>query len=265
MRRLDTLAPKIADRVFLAEDFNDWMRSSTYDDLFTFEQDLAALASLILIFVESAGAIAELGAFAAIPQVNEKLLVFLQTPHYQSESFIRLGLLDFLTKNNQASVCNFPWATTQNGNQQVVVKESIDDCIDEIIDSVSLALNRNTPRSFRSDQARDQMLLICDFLDQMIGLQLHEIQEYVALAGIDLEVRTLKQRLYVLGKLNLVELIPRGHTGYYVTRKPLSLIRYRFQPGIARYDRERVRAEIAQHYKEHDRGRIKALAAILTR
>jgi hypothetical protein len=265
MRRLDVLAPNIATRSFLAEDFKDWMRSSTYDELFTFEQDLAALASLIIIFVESDGAIAELGAFSAIPQVHDKLLIFLQTQHYQSESFIRLGLLDFLISKDPASVCAFPWKTIQNGSQKSVVQSSIDDCLEEISESITLALKRNNPRQFKTDRTRDQMLLISDLVDQMIGLQLNEIQEFMRIVGIPLDTRTLKQRLYVLKKLDFVEQITRGHTSYYVASKSQSYVKYGFYSGSAKYDRERVRAEIARYYMEHDPVRIKALASILTR
>jgi len=265
MRRLDVLSPSIATRSFLAEDFKDWMRSSTYEELFTFEQDLAALASLIIIFVESDGAIAELGAFAAIPQVHDKLLVFLPTHHYEAESFIRLGLLDFLISKDPASVCPFPWETTQIGSRTAVIPATVDDCLEEIAASITLALRRNNPRQFKCDRTRDQMLLISDLVDQMIGLQLNEIQEYLRIVGVSLDVRTLKQRLYVLMKLNFIEHITRGNNSYYVAARSQSYVKYGFKAGAPKYDRERVRVEVAQYYKEQDLGRVKALASILTR
>lgn len=53
----------------LVEEFKDWLHDSIYPDLLTFESDLAETASLVVISLESPGALAELGSFS----VNEKI------------------------------------------------------------------------------------------------------------------------------------------------------------------------------------------------
>jgi hypothetical protein len=49
----------------LAEDAFRLFRDSDYSDLISFEEDLARIASVVLVIAESAGSLAELGAFAS--------------------------------------------------------------------------------------------------------------------------------------------------------------------------------------------------------
>src|SRR5690606_22457931 len=78
----------------------DWIHDSIYEDLLTFESDLAKIASLVIIPLESAGAIAELGCFASNDQLREKLLVIISQKHFDKKSFIKLGPLRRIPESN---------------------------------------------------------------------------------------------------------------------------------------------------------------------
>jgi hypothetical protein len=49
--------------VVLAEKATQLFRDSEYDDLISFEEDIARIASVVLVIAESPGSLAELGAF----------------------------------------------------------------------------------------------------------------------------------------------------------------------------------------------------------
>jgi hypothetical protein len=88
----------IDGRIRVAEDYKDWSHDAIYRDLVSFERHLAELSSVIVLALESPGSIAELGLFSVIEEFKNKLLVFIETDHYQSDSFIRLGPIDYLEK-----------------------------------------------------------------------------------------------------------------------------------------------------------------------
>ena len=83
-----------------AEDVKDWNSYSKYEDLIEFEKDITHLCKAIVLFVESAGSIAELGSFSVIPEISEKLIIFVQSMYSDSTSFIALGPLKHITAAN---------------------------------------------------------------------------------------------------------------------------------------------------------------------
>jgi hypothetical protein len=91
-----------AYKIILAERAQPLTAEAGYNDLLSFESDIAQVVSLILLFAESAGSLAELGAFAALQTVAPKLLVVLGDYYYNKSSFIRNGPIRFLeTKHGE--------------------------------------------------------------------------------------------------------------------------------------------------------------------
>ncbi|HEV3332635.1 MAG TPA: retron St85 family effector protein [Bryobacteraceae bacterium] len=90
-RHLKSKATKIAQRVRLAEAVNAWFRGNEFPDLLELENYLADLADITVLFVESPGSIAELGAFAASDVLRPKTLAVLNASHSSDRSFITDG------------------------------------------------------------------------------------------------------------------------------------------------------------------------------
>ena len=65
------------ENVVLAEEIFRYFEHSAYHDLLHFEQDLAALSSLVVLLSESPGSIAEFGSFAVLRTIQDRLLVVL--------------------------------------------------------------------------------------------------------------------------------------------------------------------------------------------
>src|ERR1035441_3134101 len=110
-RHVKANKPVIATRVRLAEDIGRWMDHGTFRDLLEVEEYIADLADLIVIFVESPGAIAELGAFSAQTTVQPKILAVVNRK-FSEPSFISDGPVRRLQLIEGSSVYKYLWNPT---------------------------------------------------------------------------------------------------------------------------------------------------------
>jgi hypothetical protein len=79
-----------------AEDFKDYFKEGAYSDLLEFETDIANIATLIVICLESPGSLVELGLFcmATTTTASKLLIIAPQEELADEDSFIFLGPLD---------------------------------------------------------------------------------------------------------------------------------------------------------------------------
>ena len=66
--------------LFLPEEIKSWLEDGIYGNLMEFERDLASVCSLIVVVVESAGSLVELGAFSQLPEFDEQLIARTNMP-----------------------------------------------------------------------------------------------------------------------------------------------------------------------------------------
>lgn len=93
-------------RYILAEDLNAFFPAGNYRDILTMECDLAQISELILLFSESYGSAAELGAFAMSKDIAKRLAVLIDDENYGDNSFVKLGPLRILTEvYSDSAVC----------------------------------------------------------------------------------------------------------------------------------------------------------------
>jgi len=93
------------DYIVLAEEFKDYYVDGNYRDLLTFEDDIASLSTLVIIFLESAGSLVELGLYCSRPAFFKKLLVVVPKDELETEdSFIYLGPLKFIESKVENSL-----------------------------------------------------------------------------------------------------------------------------------------------------------------
>ena len=109
-RHLKRERPTIAARVRLAEEVNEWFQQdNAFPDLLELENYLAHLADITVLFVESPGSIAELGAFANSDDIRPKTLAVLNTSHESEGSFISDGPIRKLSNENKDHVHYYTW------------------------------------------------------------------------------------------------------------------------------------------------------------
>jgi hypothetical protein len=108
------------------ENYNEWWAFSGYSDLLQFERDACYLARATVLFAESPGALAELGALAIDPSLVNHLIVVVQTKYFDPEnrqSFLNLGPLKRI--NDRKHLCVIGTAEEKglpNDDVQLVVE-----------------------------------------------------------------------------------------------------------------------------------------------
>jgi hypothetical protein len=90
-------------------------RDSGYHDLITLEEDLAKIASIVLVIAESPGSLAELGAFASSEHIKPILRVVIQETNYKAESFVRFGPIQRIKNDRRDYIGVYPWRYLGNG------------------------------------------------------------------------------------------------------------------------------------------------------
>jgi len=251
LNRISEKYTDLAVNIELAEDIKDWWRSDRYTDLITFECDIAELSGLIVIFVESAGAIAELGAFSQLPSIQKKLLVFVDETHSKTDSFIQLGPIKFLESHFDDSVAYFNWIDHSEDSENTLDLKLIEDCADEIIDDVNRAFDKKDHSElFSCEKNRHQMFVACDLIDVMHALTIKEIIKYLASFNIEIKKKRLKQYLYVLEKFDFISVIKRGSITFYVSQHKQEFVEYSTKTKI---DRQRLKYDIAEYYKNTEK------------
>ncbi|QNX12503.1 hypothetical protein IC794_01160 [Acinetobacter seifertii] len=90
-----------------AENFKDYLLA--YDNLLEFESDIASISDLVVIILESPGALIELGIFVEHKNIRHKLIAIQHQNHSAQLSFINLGPLKFLKDLSEKSVLDYNW------------------------------------------------------------------------------------------------------------------------------------------------------------
>ncbi len=201
----------LAHAILLPEIFEDWSDFDTYSDLILFEKDLSYLTSVVLVFLEGQGAIAELGAFSQIGSLRERLLVVIAEEHSVNRSFITLGPIRSIrdTHKHSDAICVIP------------VKKLAE--FQDHIPAVVKALDEKRKRpsksvAFNADDEQHRILLVLDLVTLFLTLQIGEIEELALHFGVSFAGTKLKQILFVLVKTGLVIRKEYGNNVYYVPK-----------------------------------------------
>lgn len=206
------------------EDYKAWNHFDTYSDLLTFEEDICALVDHIIVFVESAGAIAEFAALIKMPDIGAKLTVVINSNH-PKESFIQLGLARYWEKQNDNAEVLFTVNDQLAGNEV----EYIDSHVAE-----KIALQPEL-EGLNPSKLRHLIYLIVDFVDLMQVARPNDIAHFLNCLGMNQSKRRLDQILFVLAHLELlIERQIMNSRCYSVTNTARPTIEYGFHAKFKR-------------------------------
>ena len=82
-----------------AEAIDGFLFREHYKDWLTLELYIARISDVTMLFCESPGSFAELGAFVVDREIVQSLLVIIDQDKFERSSFIRHGILTYLEKN----------------------------------------------------------------------------------------------------------------------------------------------------------------------
>jgi len=224
--------------LLLPENYDDWSDFDTYSDLLLFEMDLGYLTSAVLVFLESPGAIAELGAFSQISSLGERLIVVVTDNHHPKKSFISLGPIRSIkeTQKYPHSVCVIPNVKPDQFGPHIPV----------VVNTLDLKRGRpNSSEGFKSENIQHQILLILDLVNLFSVIQISELQILMAHFGKQMSFPRLNQILYVLEKVGLIIRKPYGNNEYFLPGKFRKMyVDYTSKTGARAFNRGKAKALI---------------------
>ncbi len=209
------------------EDFPDWIHFSGYKDLLLFERDAGFLSRAIVLFSESPGAIAELGAFALDEQLHKRIFVviaqkFREDPHRRS--FLNLGPIRRIERAARASgqvrksIC-------------VIETDTPDRITQSTIDVIFRQLDqwlKVTPKSeyFKKDNPTHALLLMADLVDLHYVLSEDQLGYALTHFGVEDDQPKLQRLVNLLDLMGLVKVKERGSDRFLLSRLPAPLLEY---------------------------------------
>lgn len=224
------------DDLDIPENHAGWWAFSGYDDLLTFERDACHLARAIVLFPESPGSLAELGALAVDDAIVERLLVVVQSEYLNAnnrESFLNLGPL----KRAEALE-----------NRCVIGVKSARSLPEEDFDTVMEFVDARLPRmrsteKLRVDAATHKLLLIADLIDLLLISRPAELQAALLHFGVSLTPPQLERAAKLLEFFGLVRIEHRGTEHFFVRREKAdrTWVNYAARDGKPVFDRSRFK------------------------
>lgn len=204
----------IANSLILAESFTDYFQSDCYNNLLQFEEDIAEISTLVVICLESAGSLVELGMFCNHPSFNKKLLVFAPSEHvHTKDSFIFLGPLESLKKHDRNSVSTFPFP-----KKTEKIYPELEDVITDLKNKIE---NIQNQYDFNPKSSGHICLLIHDIVSLAEPIKKNEIKTALTDLGLlDIKSGDLTRYLYLLDKMNLVKNYEYSNVDYYYCVDP---------------------------------------------
>lgn len=252
----------ITDGFVLAENFKDWEQG--YSNLSDFENDIAFLSSMVVIFLESEGALTEFGLFFGNSMIRDKLVVVIHKEFHKSESFIDYGLLRPMETKSQSSVKVF---TIDHRDIENVSKDEVKEILDDIIEDCE---NKDKTSLFDALNRGHQIFLILQIVILFRALTKLEIRKYIEYLPIPISSKEIDSALYILQKFNFISSEKRSSQYFYVAEKNLvSRVTLSFKrDGGRRYDATSIKIAVDEFYlaaRESDRThnrRVKILSSL---
>ncbi|WP_233623400.1 retron St85 family effector protein [Citrobacter braakii] len=211
---------KLHDSLVLAENFKDYFKDGAYSDLMQFEEDIANISTLIVICLESAGSLVELGLFVNRKSLAQRLLVIVPAEEVEENlekktparsSFIYLGPLEHLKRLDADSVAIYPWPDSKSSKYQE---------IDLIIHDVNKRLNSvKKTEKFNGNNTGHLAILIFEIILLTEPIKLTEIEWTLLCMEIEFDRNLVSRLLYLLDIMNLVSFMPYSGTDYYYAKK----------------------------------------------
>lgn len=243
-------------RFFIAEDVFEALRATHSPDLLELEEHLATLCHCILIFVESPGAIAELGAFALDRDLAALVLPVVGVEHRHDKSFIIDGpirKLNQVSNFRPAVFADFPSILTS----APTIRDRLSKGIPRRPDGLDLR-NYQTNSRFRH---RDRLFLLADIISLFAPIRFDELLEVLAVlyGAQSFQPHIELHLLRTLGLIKQISQTPSssGITQHYYVRAdrdPRTFLLYRsLNPA-------KLRARVICAYRKKNDGRLKLLA-----
>jgi len=242
--------------IILAERATEALAESNFSNLLDLEEYIAAVVDAVVLIVESAGSICELGAFAKTDEIRRKLVIIIANIHNNGRSFITLGALKYIAESaDSAEIHPFDWHEHNGG--MVVPEYALNGMVTEINSAIDRVVAR--PK-FNPGSIGHRIYLTLALCHILRGAKLGELKECLELAlPVKVPESELKKYLNILQICGLLERVANGakHIHYVslVDRLPIVAA---FRAGAAAGERNILRwlSEISADIRDEDPVRL---------
>lgn len=245
-RHLKKHEPELAPRVKLAEEINAWFqKDDAFPDLLELENYLAHLADLTLLFVESPGSIAELGAFSASDQLRPKTLAVLNTSYGSDRSFIADGPVRRIKNGNSDLVHYYTWdpkklsSPTARSEFKAIVK-----------DLVAFLKSRDGHETrevaFDRDEPGHTLLLVSDLARIAGAVTRTDIATCLKSLGCERACDGLDRHISILQSVGFITKHLRSNQAFFVRRAADVFVKYAYRPDASQRNIARIQVLIRQ-------------------
>jgi hypothetical protein len=244
--RTKHLSAHLNAEVVLAEEARDLYRSTKYRDLISFEEDIARIASLVLVIPESPGSLAELGAFATNEIIRHTLCVIMQERFANDESFIRLGPIENISQNQGRDFVGFyPWRIN-DASYRISVR-SISPHYRAVVDFINTHLDR-VPASSLFYRTKELVLffLIYWIINILVAVSSSVLKDCVLTLIPDAHPDDISNKLYSLIIAKWITKYSYSHKDYYYALFDDDPLNYSYKPGVREKDSLRRKADIRE-------------------
>ena len=245
-RNLQKNGAAIAGRVKLAEEVYSWFQNhkpfakyGPFSDLLELENHLAHLADAVVLFVESPGSIAELGAFANSDVLRPKTLAILNRSEASGPSFISDGPVQKIINEDRELVHYYTWDPA-NLNADETTKEFAELTTDLTEFLERLDAKRAKQPSLKPQDLGHALVLVADFVRVPGVATKNELLECLRLVGCDTNRESIDRCLHVLESLGLIRSHLRSNQTFYVRASEASYVRYAYADDARLRDWQRI-------------------------
>ena len=229
--RIRQAEKRLGATIVLAETAQQLYRDTSYSDLISFEEDIARIASIVLVISESPGSLAELGAFASEPVIRDTLRIIISEDHSKAESFVRFGPIRRIENINRSHIGIFPWKTHKSNG--LVVKASVTPHFKEIVSFIKDRIEE-IPSSLSYCTLPVEKARFFDIL-WLIGLlepaPPERLYDAVRLVHPDMTDPYIRNCLYTLRACHWIDTFSYSGRDYFFLPENRDAFDYAFLPG----------------------------------
>lgn len=231
---------------FEAEDVFTALTHDRKKDLLSLEKKFAKYSDCIIIITESAGAIAELGAFAMDDIVAKKVLAINDERYRTEESFIALGPIRKLDK-----ISKFKPTIHTSFERILLVASDMEERLNRIPNSYRKNVELHSAKALATCEEKHRLLFLADMIALLCPLSYREfigcMQYFYGTLEFDIQIE--------ISMLEAIGLITRP--GEFLIRTAGD---YKHFYDYERIDLTRIRSQVIRHFHKQTLSRT----AILT-
>ncbi|MGZ2379040.1 retron St85 family effector protein [Rhizobium brockwellii] len=252
--------------MLLAEQLNAFFPKGNYQDILTFEAHIAQISELIVLFSESFGSAAELGAFSMVPDIAHRLLVVIDDAHYNANSFISLGPIRALENKFESSVCVLHRRDIGIQNIRNVEDVKIDVLSAQMqaaIEARELTSKEHT--TFDATRPGHVIKFMVGLIQNYGALTIDEIEAHLYSVGLATSVDILKNYLLCAEFANWIMQDKRGIKTYFSALDRKKALQFESRKDRDKLDKIRWHAAVMEHWKTTDATRFSSIQAAMAR